>query len=276
MKRRLLLGAVSAIAMIGAAQAADLGGMKEAEVAPPIWNWSGFYAGVNGGYIWGSGVFGNDNEWFNGYTPNSYTAFGQNSSEGGFGGGQIGFNIQRDRLVYGIEADIQGAGLDASRDVSPYDSPATKNGYFSDARVEEQLDWFGSVRGRVGLVPWQNILVYVTGGVAFGGVQDSLKQTNYQSYNYNPSGTQICTSANNNDVHAGYDLGAGVEYGLTPAWSVKFEYQFMDLGDQKVFANYAEKGGYSTVSSVAESKLSFNTVRVGINYHFIPEYVPLK
>ena len=69
MKRRLLLGAVSAIAMIGAAQAADLGGMKETEVAPPIWNWSGFYAGVNGGYIWGSGVFGNDNEWFNGYTP---------------------------------------------------------------------------------------------------------------------------------------------------------------------------------------------------------------
>ena len=116
--------------------------------------------------------------------PNSYTAFGQNSSEGGFGGGQIGFNIQRDRLVYGIEADIQGADLDASRDVSPNDSPATKNGYFSDARVEEQLDWFGSVRGRVGLVPWQNILVYVTGGVAFGGVQDSLKETNYQSYNY--------------------------------------------------------------------------------------------
>ena len=117
MKRRLLLGAVSAIAMIGAAQAADLGGMKETEVAPPIWNWSGFYAGVNGGYIWGSGVFGNDNEFYGSMATlkpaNSYSAFGQNSSEGGFGGGQIGFNIQRDRLVYGIEADIQGAGLDA-------------------------------------------------------------------------------------------------------------------------------------------------------------------
>ncbi|MGC2600088.1 MAG: hypothetical protein WA384_01885, partial [Rhodomicrobium sp.] len=102
MKRRLLLGAVSAIAMIGAAQAADLGGMKETEVAPPIWNWSGFYGGVNGGYIWGSGVFATDNEQFYGCSGynckpawNGYSAFGQNSSDGGFGGGQIGFNIQR-------------------------------------------------------------------------------------------------------------------------------------------------------------------------------------
>lgn len=55
MKRSLLLGAVSAMAMIASAQAADLGGAKETVYTPPPYNWAGFYVGVNGGYAWNQG-----------------------------------------------------------------------------------------------------------------------------------------------------------------------------------------------------------------------------
>ena len=55
MKRSLLLGAVSAMAMIASAQAADLGGTKETVYTPPPYNWAGFYVGVNGGYAWNQG-----------------------------------------------------------------------------------------------------------------------------------------------------------------------------------------------------------------------------
>jgi outer membrane immunogenic protein len=262
MKRSLLLGAVSALAMIASAQAADLGGMKEPPAAPPIWNWSGFYVGVNGGYIWDQGgVSALDQEyvdWWN------YSDRHQATLDGGFGGGQIGYNIQRDRLVYGVEVDIQGASLSASRNANPWDGYATP---FSSANAEANLDWFGSVRGRLGLVPWGNILVYITGGWAFGGFTDNMRHTYDWGY-YN-------NNNNSNDVRSGYDLGAGVEWGVSPAWSLKVEYQFFDLGSVDVRHYWADGYGDWT-SAQSEAKLSFNTVRVGINYHFLPEYVPLK
>ncbi len=278
MKRSLLLGAVSAIAMIGSAQAADLGGMKETEATPPIWNWAGFYAGVNGGWIWDQGgVSALDQEWFQACSDGcgsvySYADRHQSELSGGFGGGQIGFNLQRDRLVYGIETDIQGSSLSASRNAFPNDG---WNPSFSDGHAEANLDWFGTFRGRLGLVPWENILVYVTGGVAYGGFSESLRHD---------IGWGSVTNNNSfSDVRAGYDLGAGVEYGITPAWSVKLEYQFMDLGS--VHLKDLQSGSfpgncgctvYYATNAESEVKLSFNTVRVGINYHFIPEYVPLK
>lgn len=272
MKRSLLLGAVSALAMIGSAGAADLGGMKEAAPTPPLWNWAGFYVGVNGGWIWNEGGISTlAEDYFTNY-PDLGTNFDrrQTSLSGGFGGGQIGFNIQHDRLVYGLETDFQGASLSASNNAFPDQYPW--NYGYSNARGEAQLDWFGSFRGRLGLVPWENILVYVTAGVAYGGVNDNL----HHFYDWGNDSL----NGSNSDVHVGYDLGAGVEWGVTPAWSVKLEYQFMDLGSVRLSESAIDyKGFYPCPVSVAsqfEEKLSFNTVRLGINYHLVPEYVPLK
>ena len=89
--------------------------------------------------------------------------------EGGFGGGQIGFNLQRDRLVYGLETDIQGAGINDSASCR---GPMGMGISHSNA----QLDWFGTFRGRLGLIPYQNWLVYMTAGVAYGGIQTNLGQ----------------------------------------------------------------------------------------------------
>jgi len=261
MKRSLLLGAVSAIAMIASAQAADLGGgMKDTEVAPPIYNWAGFYVGANGGYAWNQGgVSALADEWCD---ECFYGARARHETDGGFGGGQIGFNWQRDRLVYGIEGDVEGAGVTGSVSAFP-DSVG-----YGWAHSSDQLDWFATIRGRVGLIPYDNWLVYITGGVAFGGIQDNLTQ--YYDFG------KYSISSSHNDTFVGYVLGAGVEYGFTPAWSVKLEYQFMDLGSTRLMQSAYDPCHCTYVSSELESNHSFSTVRIGINYHFIPEYVPLK
>ncbi len=238
MLRNLVLGAVSSLALVSAASAADMyvpgpagpGGYKD---APYFYNWTGFYAGINGGYGWGSGdvlsSYSNANADF---TP-----------EGWFGGGQIGYNWQRDRIVLGVEADIQGAGIDGS--------VTTSTGYGS-----VNLDWFGTIRGRLGYTLRDNALVYATGGFAFGGVQDKV--------------TSFGLSTSNSELVTGYVLGAGVEYAFNPKWSVKAEYQYLDFGKDTMSA------GIRPYTASLDADHAYNTVRVGLNYHFIPAYEPLK
>ena len=77
---------------------------------------------------------------------------------------------------------------------------------------------------------YDNWLVYITGGAAFGGVQDSLHQNfDWGLYTKGPSQHEVL-GRSHNEAFVGYVLGAGLEYGISPAWSVKFEYQYMDLG----------------------------------------------
>jgi outer membrane immunogenic protein len=258
MKRSVILGAVSAMAMIASAQAANLSttSLKETAYTPPPYSWAGFYIGVNGGDAWNSGgVSVLATECKDGWLE----ANGHGDLGGGFGGGQIGFNIQRDRLVFGLEADAQGAGVSGSSRAEP-----DRLGW-GFGTSSTQLDWFATIRGRLGLAVYENWLVYLTGGVAFGGIQDNLNQ----SFD---SGRHI-SGVSRDDVYAGYVLGAGLEYGFSPAWSVKLEYQFMDLG----FTRLKQwDSSCHCDSSEFDSGHSFNTVRAGINYHLVPQYGPLK
>jgi outer membrane immunogenic protein len=259
MKRSVIFGAVSAMAMIASAQAANLStpSIKEIAYTPPPYIWSGFYIGVNGGDAWNSGgvsVLGT--ECFEGWVQPKST---HGDLGGGFGGGQIGFNIQRDRLVFGLEADAQGADVRGS---SRTDFDPWGRGFGTSST---QLDWFATIRARLGLVTYENWLVYITGGLAFGGIQDNLNQSFDKG---------LHTSAvSRDDVYAGYVIGAGLEYGFSPAWSVKLEYQYMDLGFTRLKQS---DSSCHCDGSEFDSGHSFNTVRVGINYHLVPQYVPLK
>ena len=129
MINRIILTAVSVVAFAAAANAADMYRACPSYKDTPYVgvNWSGLYAGVNGGY----------------------GSISKNSNiNGGFGGGQIGYNIQRGNIVFGGEADIQGANITASGASS--------------------LDYFGTVRARAGYAI-DRALVYGTGGYAYGG-----------------------------------------------------------------------------------------------------------
>jgi outer membrane immunogenic protein len=224
-----LLGLTLASAVALPAGAADFGGYKGAPppyVVVPLWN--GFYAGVNGG----GGESAN-----NGFL----------SPSGGFGGGQIGYNWQGiwyPNLVLGIEADIQGSGISDS-------------GTFGNINVENSLNWFGTVRGRVGYAVGPT-LFYFTGGFAFGEVESKER--------FLGGGNAFGVPFDATETQTGYVLGGGVEYKFNPAWSVKGEYQFISLDANDAAGPLGFTGG---------DRSEVNTFRIGVNYHFGPGYGPL-
>jgi outer membrane immunogenic protein len=231
----ILICTVSALALSAAANAADIyraegpGGYKDGPVYVPVATWTGFYVGVNGGYGWTSN--------------NSDDVL---SPAGGFGGGQIGYNWQAGshfgipgNLVLGIEADIQGA------DISDKVSGVAVG-------LESRLNYFGTVRGRLGLA-FDRALVYATGGFAYGEVENSFA---------------FLGTFKARDTQTGYTLGGGVEYKINSSWSVKGEYQFISLdASDSTLGNLGFNGG---------DRSEFHTIRAGLNYHVGSTYEPLK
>jgi outer membrane immunogenic protein len=204
--RAIVAAAAAAAALITTpAAAADLYRKAPAYAAAPlnIYNWNGAYVGVNLGYQWGKTT-----NW--GTNPNGF-----------MGGGQVGYNWHvHPNWVLGLEGDIQGSGADDT--FAPYK--------FSNP-------WFGTVRGRAGYA-MNNVLVYATGGLAYGGQRVDLG------------------ALTESQAHLGWTVGAGVEVGLTPNWSAKAEYLYLRLEDQ----GYALTGlqhGYQS-----------HVFRLGVNYRF--------
>ena len=250
MFNRTILTAVCALALMpSAANAADMYAPAPSyKDAPYVGvNWSGFYFGANGGYAWNSA---NDQLYDHFFGAGASTD--GVSPNGAFGGGQIGYNWQGvlgPRTVIGAEADIQGAGIS--------DSANWKVGA-TNVTTESRLDWFGTVRGRLGY-SFGNALAYATGGLAYGSVHNS------------ESGGTVYDVKR---IATGYTVGAGIEYMVSPSWSVKGEYQYINLGkNDPVSANNVG------LSSIANTKLeddAYNTVRLGVNYHVGAGYMPLK
>jgi outer membrane immunogenic protein len=247
---------LTSVVALASANAADMyrapegvGGYKDGPAYVP--NWAGFYAGVNGGYAWSEfsdqlANFNNAGK-FNGLSP-----------AGGFGGGQIGYNWQgvwHPHLVLGVEADIQGADIDAKGTFNPFGTVT--------AVSESRVDWFGTVRGRLGYA-FDSTLVYATGGFAYGHVHNSQADNRIPPVIFN-----IDTTA------TGFTVGGGVEYKLAGAWSVKAEYQFIDLGKNDPFSPQPGQGLFTSFKTKLEDD-AFHTVRAGLNYHIQPAYEPLK
>jgi outer membrane immunogenic protein len=247
MRLKLLAIALTTSVISGSAVAADLPSRVDPPVyipPPPVWTWTGFYVGANGGYGWGT-----DNG-RNTYTNNIGTvdsSAGPGSAKGGFGGGQFGYNWQMSSFVVGLETDFQGSGISTSA------RGVTAGGLaFS---TNQELDWFGTARGRVGFT-FDRVLFYATGGVAYGRVADSAFINTAVNSVALLSGT----------TRVGYVVGGGIEYAFTPNWSIKGEYQYINLRNETLFGAVVPPNGITIRSSAIEN--AFSTVRVGINYKF--------
>jgi len=214
--QRNLLACVAAIGFAGSASAADLMPLKASPA--PYWNWGGFYAGIHGGYGWGD----------------VSNTGGSADIDGGFAGAQVGFNIQRGNIVWGVELDSAWANIGRSDN-------AAIGGVALSANTN--IDYMGSLRGRVGYAPG-NALYYVTGGAAWA--HGSLDLTAASG------GFAIGASADN--THLGWTLGAGAEWMVQPNWSVKLEYLYTDYGSETYF-------GVPVDAQVS-------TVKLGLNYFF--------
>ncbi|MGO8777701.1 MAG: outer membrane protein [Rhodomicrobium sp.] len=269
MFRMAVLGLVSA-ALISSAYAADLGagGDKDGVYLPGAW--TGFYVGVNGGYGWSA-----SNSTLNAYASSAANAVSTTSptvgygKDGGFGGGQIGYNYQMNRFVWGLEADIQDADMKGSASATATALPVVASAY-----RETSLEWFGTVRGRLGY-SFDHTLIYFTGGFAYGRNSASSSITLDEKdiangiYTYSPSSSGI---------HTGYVLGTGLEYALTHDWSIKAEYQYFDLGNTSGYFYYhIYPGGLeSAAQGNVTTEHDFHTVRLGLNYHLFQGQEPLK
>ncbi len=246
---------LTSVVALASANAADIyrapegvGGYKDGPAFVGV-NWSGFYVGVNGGYGWSA-----NNKTIDFVTHGATTDFikGPDAS-GGFGGGQIGYNWQGGyfgpRVVLGIEADIQGSGIGD-------DFHATsRNGI--PGIVKTDLDYFGTVRGRLGYA-FDRTLVYATGGFAYGNV--------------NTREIDATINFKNDELLTGFVVGGGVEHKINPSWSIKAEYQYIDLGSYKL--NGTDNLGKTFTSNDLDA--AFHTVRAGLNYQIHSGYEPLK
>jgi outer membrane immunogenic protein len=155
----------------------------------------------------------------------------------------------------GLEADFQGA------DISSNISHATVTGFSDIYDGKREVDWFGTVRGRIGYA-FGPALLYATGGFAYGDVREKLFRTN-----------ATAATASNNDVRTGFVVGGGIEYALSTAWSAKLEYQYIDLGSDRLTGVYS---GQPITLQTNSLDNNFSTVRVGLNYHVGQSYEPLK
>ncbi len=244
---------------VGSVNAADLyhstgGGLKDGPYVAPVAVWTGFYAGINGGAAFGASE--------NLRVTNNYdytqADIGQFYHDGGFGGGQIGYNWSGfgwgNQVVLGIETDIEGSGISSSfarNDLYYGYAPAAFN-------ASQSIDFFGTVRGRLGYAVGP-ALIYATGGFAYANVDTKVNINN--GFNY----------LNSNQLETGWVVGGGVEYMIAPNWSAKVEYQYIDLGSQTVSAIASD--GFVDRMPVDNN---FSTVRAGINYHIPVGYAPLK
>jgi outer membrane immunogenic protein len=190
----------SALVLTAPAMAANLGwgGASNSNFYTPtsVYDWSGFYAGVNGGYGWGTVS----------RTPSAGGATVDSNSGGWSLGGQAGYNFDFGGFVIGGEADIQWTSIGISEDLG------------GGATLDTKIDGFGSIRGRAG-ASFGQVMPYFTGG--FAVARGSVSHTN--------AGGVVTTQAN---THMGWVLGGGLEAAATDNLTLKAEYLHYNLGAQ--------------------------------------------
>ena len=247
MLRRLLLASAGAIAFAGSAFAADLPSPAPPPVyipPAPIFTWTGIYVGAQIGYAWGTS------------NVNVTDSFGdfvsfQSNNSGVIGGGHVGYNLQFNQFVVGLEGDVDGTSLSKTRSGSPFieglgSVPVT---------VSTKADIMGSIRGRVGYA-WDRVLIYGTGGVAFAGVEGTI---------YGPFGGQVSASS----TRVGWTVGGGLEYAITNNWSIRAEYRYAQFGHSSFAADNAfATPGLAALGVIASRTTNLNRVEVGVSYKF--------
>jgi outer membrane immunogenic protein len=198
----------------------------------------------------------------------SETPFSFNhTSTGATGGGFVGYRIQFGTMVAGIEGDLNAKSASSSSTYS--DSNAFRSETFTGS-VKQGAD--GSIRGRFGFLVTPSVLVYGTGGVAFGSVSGSFSY----AANQLPISVPCCASATGggswSTTRSGATGGAGVEALITQSLTLRLEYRYTDLGrfSETVPLSTVCAGACSSPSSGASVSLhpTFQAVRVGVGYNF--------
>jgi outer membrane immunogenic protein len=210
----------------------------------PVYNWSGVYLGINGGYGFGS------SKWTDPQNPSSLTSGGSTSSgsfntNGGLVGGTLGVNFQTGGFVFGVEGDWDWQGLQGTSN-SPFCNVLASG----TPSCETKSDWIATIRGRAGYAA-DRVLFYATGGGAAGNVQTGLNTLSLQS-----------------NTEYGWTAGAGIEWAFADNWTAKVEYLFVDLGNTT--CNTSANCGFDAPATASNNSVTFteSIIRAGVNFKF--------
>jgi opacity protein-like surface antigen/outer membrane protease len=237
----------------------DMGSVKDGYGGPAPYRWNGAYAGIHLGYGTDSDTVRLSGEdpvalaaIAGGLIPTSIKA----DAEGFLGGVQLGYNWRIGSGLVGIETDISGADIAGANSIT--DSVAG----FVNTTVERRVEWLGTLRARAGFLATPNLLLYATGGLAYGGTQLSGAVNNLAV-----GCADICSKATSSGTHVGWTIGGGYEYAFTSNMTWKTEYQYVDLGSQSVVV-FDSPPAISTFAYRARSDFDLHTLRTGINFKF--------
>jgi outer membrane immunogenic protein len=255
----------------------------------PVYSWTGFYVGANIGGGWGDRSVD--------FTPNDPAAaafFGAAqvgaqppvsfNSSGALGGLQLGYNWQFNKnWIAGFETDFAWTGIKGSG------SSMNATSALPTVAVEEKVKWFGTVRARLGYLPSRNFLAYVTGGFAYGRLEQNgsywfgnpnvggggiaLNAGGYSVACGNGIGFNVspCFAGSSSGMATGWTVGGGIEYALWKNLTVKAEYLYISL-DRKSLTETALQvftpGNAFASFNANYSRVGLNVARVGLNFRF--------
>jgi outer membrane immunogenic protein len=251
---------IAILALTANANAADLepyeqGSLKDGPVISGGFIWTGLYVGAHGGYAFGDSSSRDGGTDFNNPTQQpphgAFSCAGPANAycgvpyeiepEGGFAGGQIGYNFQYGNLVLGAEGELGWLNADAEEIL---DRPLNDQDILS-----VEYGWYGTLALRAGYAA-DNTLFYAKGGFAFAQI-DTFAADIDNSALY--EGSVIDTS----DVETGWALGGGIEYAITPQVSLKAEYLYMDFGSSNAV---------SPDGDIYKTDHALHTVKLGVNF----------
>ncbi|WP_342105116.1 porin family protein [Methylobacterium sp. SI9] len=295
--KRLITSLAAFTALTAAASAADL--PRRAAPPPvftpvPVFTWTGAYFGINAGYAFDASSRSNNSGFvqtagspavltgaglvpYQALAPNgSVLLYNRNNREGFSGGGQIGYNYQftpGSGIVVGFEADAQYLDF-GGRPRYATNARAVNAGFLPVNGTLNTLDFFGTVRGRLGYA-FDRTLVYATGGFAYAtGTDDGTRNIAFQNF-----------AGRRDDFKTGYTVGGGAEFALptdsflnffrSSAVTFKVEGLYVSLDRNRtglpLVGAAAVNGAYQPVYAVTGSSRNSNdfaVVRAGLNYKF--------
>jgi outer membrane immunogenic protein len=221
----------------------------------------------------------------------------RNTQSGFIGGGQIGYNYQYgSSVVLGLEADIQGAdirgtttGSGASQAIlrTPFDSntnAGTITSGISAVAVQGGVDWLGTVRGRLGYLVTPTLLLYGSGGLAYGNAWANVEQTSIEHHfatadlslypGYHNETSTWLGGGRQSQILTGWTAGGGIEWMFMQNWSLKAEALYWDLGRMNVetvaYGVTGKPSEFSNNIGWGRTSVSYSGVqaKAGVNYHF--------
>jgi outer membrane immunogenic protein len=245
LKKLALTTAAVTLLLTGAALAADLAARpytKAPAIVAPIYNWTGFYIGANGGGGWADKCWDLNND--TGLPVAPAIREGCHDATGATVGGQIGYRWQASNWVFGLEAQGNWADF-AGSNASLLIAGATNR---------SRVDALGLFTGQVGY-SWNNVLWYVKGGAAvtrdkyegvvtaIGFVFDRATETRW-----------------------GGVVGTGIEFGFAPNWSLALEYDHLFMGHRDILLSFTAAPGVLSRGEAIRQDVDMVTAR--INYRF--------